>query len=148
MGQGPLTASAVIRFLQELEERAEAYYRQLAARHPEAEATFERCADVCGKNHILVGRTYQETISDALEAGFAFEGLELGPYAGVPNAEAQADRAAAVDAALELEDRARRCYIDVATRAESLLATIPRALRRAARNHSRNQTALENLAEE
>jgi hypothetical protein len=136
--QAPLTASAVMRFLDELEAQAEAFYQALAARYAAQGATFSRCAAACAKNRVLVARTYQETISDALETGYAFEGLDLAPYAEMPDAAALANLDAAVQAALALEERAARCYEDVADRAESLLATIPRALRRAAEVRRRN----------
>ncbi|MHB1318887.1 MAG: hypothetical protein ACYCYF_09750, partial [Anaerolineae bacterium] len=60
---GPLTASAVMRFLDELESAAETTYRALAARFPEQATTFERCAAICARNRVQVLRVYQETIS-------------------------------------------------------------------------------------
>lgn len=143
MTQAPLTASAVMRFLDELEAQAEAFYQALAARFAAQSATFSRCAAACAKNRVQVARTYQETISDALEAGYAFEGLELDPYAGSPDAQALGGLDETLLAALALEERAARCYEDVADRAESLLATIPRALRRAAEVRRRNAALLQ-----
>ena len=143
MSEGPLTASAVMRFLDDLEARSEAFYRGLA---DELESsTFTRCATACAKNRVQVARAYQETISDALEAGFAFEGLNLAMYGDVPDASDPGDLREAVGMALALEERAALCYEDVAERAESLLATIPRVLRRAAEVRRRNVRSLEAL---
>ncbi len=138
VNEGPLTASAVMRFLDEMEERSVAFYRALAGRFAAQSSAFSRCAAACAKNRVQVARTYQETISDALESGYAFEGLDLAPYAEAPDAAALTELGAAVQAALALEERAARCYEAVADCAESLLATIPRALRRAAEMRRRN----------
>lgn len=140
MSEGPLTASAVMRFLDELEARSEAFYLGLA---DDLESpTFGRCATACAKNRVQVARAYQETISDALEAGFAFEGLNLAMYGDVPDPSDPGDFAEAVGMALALEERVALCYEDVAERAESLLATIPRVLRRAAEVRRRNAALL------
>ena len=138
MSDGPLTASAVMRFLDELEARSEAFYMALAEDMPEGSATFSRCAAACAKNRVQVARAYQETISDALEAGYAFEGLNLALYRDVPDPSDPGDLDEAVEMALALEERAALCYEDIADRAESLLATIPRVLRRAAQVRRRN----------
>jgi len=144
---GPLTASAVMRFLDELEAGGEAYYRALAAHFPGQAAAFERCAAICAKNRVQVARSYQETISDALEAGYAFEGLDLSPYADTPE-QAPEDLAGTIAQAISLEERAAACYEDVAARSERLLATIPRVLQRAADGHRRNAALLRQLGGE
>lgn len=141
---GPLTASAVMRFIDELEARSEAWYGALAAAHPAQAAIYQRCAAICARNRVQVLRTYQETISDALEAGYAFEGLDLTQYSAVPTVPSpELDQALAES--LALEERAAACYEDVAARSARLLATIPRALQRAAEGRRRNAAALRAL---
>ncbi len=141
---GPLTASAVMRFLDELEARSEDWYQALARAFPGQVWTFERCAAICARNRVQVLRTYQETISDALEAGYAFEGLDLTQYSAVPTVPSpELDQALAES--LALEERAADCYEDVAARSARLLATIPRALQRAAEGRRRNAAALRAL---
>lgn len=141
---GPLTASAVMRFLDELERDAEATYRALAARYPGQAPAFERCAAICARNRVQVLRAYQETVTDALETGYAFEGLDLSQYAP-PSVPEPDDPAGALAAAIALEERAAACYEDVAARSARLLATIPRVLQRAAEGRRRNAAALRAL---
>ena len=144
---GPLTASAVMRFLDELEAGGEAYYRALAAHFPGQAAAFERCAAICAKNRVQVARSYQETISDALEAGYAFEGLDLSPYAPAPTG-VPGSLAEAIAAGISQEESAAACHEDVAARSARLLATIPRVLQRAAEGHRRNAALLRQLGGE
>lgn len=144
---GPLTASAVMRFIDELEERSESWYRSAATAFPAHRAMLERCAAICAKNRVQVLRTYQETITDALEANYAFEGLDLSPYAEVP-ADIPDDLNQARALSLALEERVVACYEDVAGRSARLLATIPRVLQRAAEGRRRNAAFLRQLGGE
>ncbi|MEN6480042.1 MAG: hypothetical protein ABFD20_10455 [Anaerolineales bacterium] len=144
MTDAPLTASAVISYLVEQEQLAERLYRGLAARFEAQQAVWSRCATACAKNQVQVARSYQETISDALEVGYTFAGLSL-DAAPVPTADAPADLAEAVRLAIALEERAARCYEQAADCAEGLLATIPRTLRRAAEIRRRNASLLSSL---
>jgi hypothetical protein len=97
------------------------------------------------KNKILIVRTYQETITDALEACYCFEGLSLGDYDPAPALPEQAGLAEAVSAAIALEEQAVRFYLDVAQRSQALLATIPRAFRRAAEIRGKRKGALQSM---
>ena len=141
----PITASAIISFSTELEARSEAFYQALAARFPEQGTAFRSMAQECAKSSTQVRRTYQETITDALEAGYSFAGLALGDYRVDTALPAGIDLPAALARALVLEERAAAFYQDVAERSESLLATIPRAFRRAARTRRRRQSILESF---
>ncbi|MGI6368879.1 MAG: hypothetical protein ACOX2L_11095 [Anaerolineae bacterium] len=140
-GGAPLTASAVMRFLAELEQASAEWYRALAAAFPEKSALLQRCASLCARNGVQVQRTYQETITDALETNFAFEGLDLRPYGELPGA-VPGTLGEAQRAAVALEERAAACYEDVAGRSARLLATIPRVLQRAAEARRRNASSL------
>jgi rubrerythrin len=153
MSEQPLTAAAIIRFSTDLEARSEAFYRALAAlaeRYPGQQATFARFAVDCAKSSTTVTRTYQETITDALEAGFSFEGIALSDYAAdadLPE-EISADAlrpSQAIAQAIALEEKAIAFYQDVAEASESLLATIPRAFRRVARTRRRRLEQLRAL---
>jgi hypothetical protein len=92
-----------------------------------------------------VVRTYQETITDALEAGYSFAGLSLRDYETDLMLPDGAGLSQAVEVASALEDRAVAFYLDVAESSESLLATIPRAFRRVARTRSRRKEELASL---
>ncbi len=145
MEEQNLTASAIISFSEQLEDRSTAFYEQLAARFAEHKDTFLGFAEGSQKHKVWVTRTYQETISDALEACFCFEGLPLSDYEVEPSLAKNAGYADALAAALELEERAIQFYRDVAQRSESLLATIPGAFRRVAKKRSGRKLKLESL---
>ena len=146
MAAPPLTASAIISFSQGLENQTEAFYSQLAVRFSEHATSFERYAQECAKSRTLITRTYQETISDALEAGFAFEAVRLADHDLDWSLPEDTELPAAIDLAMRLEGRAIAFYEAVAQSSESLLATIPRAFRRAAKTRERRRSKLQGLA--
>ena len=140
-----LTASAIISFVERLEDSSSVFYEGLADRWSENKETFLAFAKEAGKNKTLVVRTYQETITDALEACFSFEGLDLREYTVDTVLAEDASYADALGLAVELEEKASRFYLDVAERSESLLATIPRAFRRVAQKRSQRRLELQSL---
>jgi hypothetical protein len=141
----PITASAIISFSTDLEARSEVFYDALSARFPEQGTVFSRMARDCAKSSTLVRRTYQETITDALEAGFSFAGLSFADYEADAELPPEADLPQAMGQALALEETAIAFYEAVAASSESLLATIPRAFRRAAKTRRRRREKLETL---
>lgn len=106
---------------------------------------FLRFTEQGAKSRNRVVRTYQETISDALEACFCFEGLRLDDFDAEAALAPGISYSEAVQAAIELEDTASRFYLDVTERSASLLATIPRAFRRAGRTRERQGAELRSL---
>jgi len=148
MGSVGLTAAAIISFIEELEDTSSAFYAALAERWPKHQETFLMFARDGEKNKTQVVRTYQETISDAYEATFSFEGLDLGDYEVETTLDEDASLAESLKMALVLEETACAFYLDVAKRAESLLATIPRAFRRVEKKRSKRKLKMETLLEE
>jgi len=145
MGETTITASAIISFAQRLEDNSAAFYQRLAALFTEQAELFQAFAGEGSKNKKVILRTYQETISDALEAGFAFEGMCLGDYeveAEVPQGTSYAE---ALALAIELEEKAGKFYLDVAERSRSLLATIPMAFKRVAKKRNKRKDKLQAL---
>ena len=127
-----ITASAIISFCGEWEDEAARFYEQLAQRFEPQGAIFSTMAKECAKHKALVLRTYQETVSDILETGYAFTDLKPGDYLvdltladGVTLVEATAR-------AIQLEEQAVAFYQEVTRRSQSLLATIPRAFSKVA----------------
>ena len=145
MANGSLTAAAIVSFTKELEDKSSAFYAALAERWPEHGETFRVCAKEGGKHKTWIIRTYQETISDALEASYAFEGLDLQDYALETELAEGARLADALRQATALEDKAITFYRDVAERSESLLATIPMAFKRVARKREKRKAKLQSL---
>jgi rubrerythrin len=145
MSDQPLTAAAIISYTQELEAQSARFYEALAEKYPAQRDTFAGFAVDCGKHSKQLLRTYQETITDALEAGFSFEGLSLAGYAPDTTLDEGASLSAAVAQALALEETVIAFYDDVADRSESLLATIPRTYRRVAKRRQRRVEKLNAL---
>ncbi|MGD8506509.1 MAG: hypothetical protein PVF15_07600 [Candidatus Bathyarchaeota archaeon] len=145
MGEPNVTASAIIRFTEELEDATSEFYKRLAERHTENKETFLGFAKESEKNKVQVVRTYQETISDALEACFSFEGLNLSDYMVEMKLTEDMSHSDALKTAIELEEKANKFYSNVAELSESLLATIPRIFRKVAQKRSSRKLTLESL---
>jgi len=145
MSEAPMTAATIISFCSDLEARSEAFYESLAERFPEQGATFRNMARDCAKSSTQVRRTYQETVTDALETGFSFASISLADYEVDIELLAGADLAQAVGVALALEETAIAFYQAVADSSESLLATIPRAFLRVAKTRRRRREKLESI---
>lgn len=145
MADSVVTASSVISFAERLEDRSAVFYRDLADAFPEEDETFASMAEDCGKTKTSVLRTYRETVSDALETGFSFEGLDLTDYEVDVALEGDVDYQEAVARAVTLEETASDFYVDVAKRSRSLLATIAMAFKSAARRRKRRKQKLESL---
>jgi rubrerythrin len=138
-----VTAATIISFAERLEDASARYYEELAERFAAQKEKFLSFARESRKNKTLVVRTYQETISDALEACFSFEGLRLADYAvGELSAEGKSDTQA-LQAAIVLEEKAVRFYEDVAGRCGTLLATIPRAFKKVAETRRKRKQELQ-----
>ena len=147
MRDAPPTASAVISFTQALEDQSAAFYKALADRFPEHEQTLNRFVRGCAKTKLQVSRTYQETVSDALETGFSFSGLDLGRHKRDWTVPEDATLKEIVETSIRLEQAAIAFYAEAAEQSGSLLATIPRAFKRAAKVRRRRQEKLQTLIE-
>ncbi len=143
MKDRPVTASAVISFSQELEDSSSRFYQDLGVRFTECRDAFLGFARDGSKNELLITRTYQETISDALETGFSFQGLRLEDHLVELTLPIDISLAEALGMAIDLEEKAVAFYEEVAERSQSLLATIPGAFRRVAKRRRRRKAALE-----
>ncbi len=138
-----ITTSAIMSFSEKLEEQSVAFYEKLAQKFDEQQETFLRFSKECRKNKIHLVRTYQETISDALEATFSFEALVLPKIDFESLISEEVSFSNAVKGAVAIESQASEFYAQVADQAQSLLATIPRAFKRVAgARRSRSETLL------
>jgi rubrerythrin len=142
------TASAVISFAEKLQDNTSKFYKELAKKYAENEETFLSFAIESMKNKVLVIRTYQETITDALEACFSFKGLNLNDYTVETRLTEETSYSDALKMAVELEQNASKFYLDIAERSESLLATIARAFRKVAERRSNRKPKLRSLLED
>jgi hypothetical protein len=147
MADRQITASAVVSFSERLEDSASAFYEALGAMFPAHEDLFLGFVDGSRKNKVVLIRTYRETVSDALETGFAFEGLELDAHLVAPALAEDTGLAEALQMALDVEENAAAFYLKVAELSRSLLATIPRAFKRVARRRDARRQALRSIAD-
>jgi len=145
MAEGALTAAAVVGFCKELEDESSAFYDELAERWAENRELFQAFSKEGEKNKTWVVRTYQETISDALEASYAFQGMDLEDHRVETALAEGVGYADALKIALALEEKACEVYLEVAERSESLLATIPMAFKRVAKKRSKRKAKLQSL---
>lgn len=147
MEEPNVTASAVISFAEKLEDESSKFYDKLAERYTESKETFLSFVKESRKNKVLVIRTYQETISDALEACFSFKGLNLSDYLTETTLTEGISYSDALKMAIELEEIASKLYSDVAEWSKSLLATIPSAFRKVAERRNNRKLKLKSLLE-
>jgi rubrerythrin len=145
MANMKITASRVISFAEGLEDRSQAFYEALADRFADERETFLGFAKGCRKTRQSVVRTYRETVSDALETGFSFAGLDLERYEVDTALAEEVTFGDALERAIELEEQATAFYETVAERSRALLATIPMAFKSAAKKRQRRRRKLEAL---
>jgi rubrerythrin len=138
-----LTTSAIMSFAEKLEDDSSAFYEKLAKRFDEGQEAFLSFAKESKKNKTHLVRTYRETISDALEATYSFEGLELADYDLEAALAEDTSFKEALEMALEIEEKASKLYSQIAEQAQSLLATIPRAFSRVAKKRRARKEILQ-----
>lgn len=145
MGRPSLTASAIVNFAEKLEEYSSKLYEALAQIYVERKETFLSFAEESKKNKLLISRTYQETVSDALEACFSFEGLNLNNYAFETTSRKGDNCSNALEAAIDLEKKACKFYLDITVASKGLLATIPRAFNKVAERRNKRRVELRTI---
>lgn len=139
------TCSAIISFASKLEDDSSKFYEQLAEKLTEERETFSEFAKECRKNKLLIVRTYQETITDALEA--CFIKIDLHDYVAEATLNRDTRYLDALKTAIRLEEKASKFYFDAAEQSKSLLATIPRAFRKVAERRNNRKLKLKSLLE-
>ncbi len=144
-GSDEATASAVISFVERLETDSSRFYREMADKYTKNKETFLKFAKECEKSRTLVTRTYQETITDALEACFSFKGLRLSDLHIKAVLSEKVIYTDDLKTALKLEERVVEFYVSAAERSGQLLATIPRAFKKAAETRSRRISELKEI---
>ena len=131
-----------LRMAIELEDESAEFYRRLGERYAQGRDVFLSLAKECARDRVLVTRTYQETITDALETGFSFKRLDLSRYVADTGLRVETSYADALGIAVQLEEKASAFYEEAADMSESLLATIPKAFRRIADERNRRKVKL------
>ncbi len=139
------TTSTVIGYMEKLEDESSEFYRRLGEKYVQGRDAFLSFAKECAKNKVLLTRTYQETVTDALETGFSFKRLDLSKYVAQTALQEEMSYAKALEMAIQLEEKASALYEEAADMSESLLATIPRAFRRIGDNRNRREAILKSI---
>jgi len=139
------TCSAIISFAEKLEDNSSKFYEELAEKYEENKEIFLAFAKEGRKNKVLVTRTYQETITDALEA--CFIQIDLSNYLAETTLKEDMSYLDALKMAIELEEKASKFYFSAAEQSKSLLATIPRAFRKVAERRNNRKPKLKSLVE-
>jgi len=141
------TAAAVIKFAQEVEEKSAQFYDACARRYTEGEEEFLSFVGENKKNVSFVKRAYYGVISDALEACFSFKGLRVDDYLFEAELGERATLSEILKMSMEMEDKIQRFYQRAGELSESLLADVPRALKKVAEKRNERKQKLKSLLE-
>jgi len=139
------TASAVISFAKELEENSIKYYEKFIQKYPKDKEIFLSFIKESKKNIVSVQRVYYEVITDAIEGCFSFEGLDTDNYIFNQKISADASYSNALESAIEMEKKIQKFYLDSAEVSKSLMADIPRAFERIAKERDKHKSHLEKI---
>lgn len=141
------TASEVINFAKEVEEKSAEFYEGLAKVYSQHGDVFLSFVKENNKNKLWVQRVYQEVVSDALETGFSFEGLDTDNYLIEVNLSKDKDLSEVLKKTLEMEEKIQKFYIDAAEKSKSLLADVPRVFERIVKRREKRKLEIKNLKE-
>ena len=141
------TASEIVKFAGELEEKSANFYEKMAERFPERKDIFLSFAKENRKCKKMVQRAYSEVVSDALETGFSFEGMESGKYLIETNFSQNEDVRLLLNKALEMEKKIQKFYLDAAEKSKSLLADVPRVFERIGKKREERKHKIRDLQE-
>ena len=132
------TASAVIKYLSEIEDQSARWYLRSARRHPGMGERFNPFAAENKKFAKRLQKAYYSGITDALETNFSFQGLE----AGIEIPEAADSASQLLKQSLDLESSIGSFYLQAAELSRDLLADLARAMQRVGRAREQRIAAL------
>jgi len=138
------TASAVISFAKKLEEDGAQFYEDLAQRYTNDREALLSFANENRKNVVLTERTYYGVITDALEGCFSFQ-INADEYAFETKLAENASYDAALNKAVEMEEKIIKFYSDAAEQSKLLMADIPRAFAMIAKKRNMRSSKLKSL---
>jgi len=141
------TASEVINFAKEMEEKSAEFYEGLAKVYSQYGDVFLSFVKENNKNKLWVQRVYQEVVSDALETGFSFEGLDTDNYLIEVDLSEDEGLSEVLKKTLEMEEKIQKFYIDAAEKSKSLLADVPRVFERIVKRREKRKLEIRNLQE-
>lgn len=139
------TASSAISFAKMLEGDSAGLYEVLAQRYPDGRETFLAWVKENAQYKALMDRAYYGVITDALEGGFSFEGIDTDDYALAIRMPEDASLEDALRAALAAEERIAAFYRAAIDTSKSLMADVPRAFTRIVSRRSGRMPKLRSL---
>ena len=142
------TASAIISFYERMEDQIAAFYDALARRYPTGREAFAALSKESGRHKEMVVRAYREVITDAIEAGFSFTGLDEADYRIDTELKEGLSLRDALEKALAVEESSRRFCSDASESSRALLADITHAFGWVARRKANRIERLKLLKEE
>jgi len=126
------TAAAVISHLESLEEASAECYEQWASRLPRFEEGLRALAKENRKNRVRIRQAYYNSVTDALETAFSFEGLTA--EIEIPEPGLTSTLSEVLQAALRMENEIQAFYERAAACSRLLLADVSRVMGRLAQS--------------
>jgi len=140
------TASQVINFAVELEDKSAKFYEDLAEKFKQYKEVFLSFVRENKKNKLFVQRVYNEVVSDALETGFSFEDLGVDDYLIEINLAEDVSLPDVLKKALDIEAKIERFYLNAAKKSKSFLADIPRVFEKIGKKRDERKEKLKSLS--
>ena len=140
------TASQVINFAVELEDKSAKFYEDLAEKFKQSKEVFLSIVKENKKNKLLVQRVYNEVVSDALETGFSFEDLGVDDYLIEINLAEDVSLPDVLKKALDIEAKIERFYLNATKKSKSFLADVPRVFEKIGKKRDERKEKLKSLS--
>jgi len=140
------TASQVINFAVELEDKSAKFYEDLAEKFKQYKEVFLSFVKDNKKNKLFVQRVYNEVVSDALETGFSFEDLGVDDYLIEINLAEDVSLPDVLKKALDIEAKIERFYLNAAKKSKSFLADVPRVFEKIGKKRNERKEKLQSLS--
>ena len=120
------TTSEVISLAKKFENESAKFYEGLSRKYPEDKDVLLSFVEENGKNVVQIERAYYGVITDALEGCFAFN-INPDDYTFKTELTGGMSYAAALDRAIEIEEKIAEFYTAAAEQSKSLMADVPRS---------------------
>jgi rubrerythrin len=141
------TASAIISFYSRLEDQTAKFYSDVAEneKYSDGRKTFLAFAQENKKQKAMIRRTYQEVITDALEACFSFPNLHEDAYQINSELTDTLSYAEVLEKAITIEEKSYKFCTEASEKSKDLLAGIPHAFNRVAKRKAKRMLLLKSL---
>ena len=138
-------SSEVISFVKELEDISAKFYEDISQRYGKDEDVFLAFVKENKKYAEQIQRAYYSVITDAIEAGYAFD-LEADEYTLDTELPENASYSDVLDKAVEIEEKMIKFYTVAADQSMSLMADVPRNFKVVAKKRNNRIPRLKSLA--